>query len=878
VTRVSGLWPLTGRVEELRLIKEYFVERGRSAGVAIIGPAGVGKSRLVLEAVTAVAAAGSVVRWTVATESARAIPLGVFSEWTAGLQGNALQLVSGVIDALTTTPDGRHVVLAVEDAHLLDELSAFVVHQLVLRRSASVIVSIRSGEPVSDAVTALWKDRHVLLLELQPLSRDDCDLLLGRALDGSVDAECAQRMWALTRGNVLYLRHLVDQERSAGRLMNRDGHWVWTGTPLVSPTLTGLIESQVGSVPEEVLEVVDIVAVAEPVETSVLGGLVDSSVIEDAEHRGLISITAGSDGAVVRIGHPLYGEVRRKQAGPWRLSRLRGKLARVLAADVGDGDVDGVVRLGVLWLESDLPPDPQLFLRAAQAALMRLDLGLVERFAHASIRAGGGPDPAILLAHVFSFSYLSRAQENEELLASLDIDVLDDAQLSNMMMVRASNLLWPLGRPQESWDLIETALRESNPAVRPSLQAFRAVQLAFAARPSDAIAIARQLDRRRLPDLPAVGGAAWGLVLGLGDVGRISEANAVAAEGYERAYRSRDAAYLGVALSPLHVAALLFAGCIPDAVAAADHSYRQCADVPGFTQALTAALVGTAALGRGSLDLARRQLASAMDVFSLIGDSSALCYHFTIVFVEIVAKLGDVDGAAQALSDMQRREHPSSRYVEADRLLATAWVAAARGAITEAHATARIAADYARTHGQLAREVMCLQTAAHFGDKTAAARLTELADLVEGPRAPAAAAFAAALAAGDGVRLQDASEQFEALGDMFAAADVSAHTAIAYRRQDRRGTALMAAGRAQRLAAACGGAVSPALREAAGPLPFTGRQREILRLATNGLSNREIAQRLVVSVRTVEGHLYRASQRVGVSSRDDLIAILDGKI
>src|ERR1700737_148572 len=298
-TRVSGLWPLTGRVEELRLIKEYFVERGQSAGVAIIGPAGVGKSRLAFEAVTAAAAAGSVVRWTVATESARAIPLGAFSEWTAGLQGNALQLVSGVIDALTAMPDGRHVVLAVDDAHLLDELSAFVVHQLVLRRSASVIISIRSGEPVSDAVTALWKDRHVLLLELQPLSRDDCDRLLGRALDGSVDAECAQRMWALTRGNVLYLRHLVDQERSAGRLMSRDGHWVWTGTPLVSPTLTGLIEAQVGSVPDEVLEVVDIVAVAEPVEASVLGRLVDSSVIEGAEHRGLISVTAGGDGAVV---------------------------------------------------------------------------------------------------------------------------------------------------------------------------------------------------------------------------------------------------------------------------------------------------------------------------------------------------------------------------------------------------------------------------------------------------------------------------------------------------------------------------------------------------------------------------------------------------
>jgi len=55
-------------------------------------------------------------------------------------------------------------------------------------------------------------------------------------------------------------------------------------------------------------------------------------------------------------------------------------------------------------------------------------------------------------------------------------------------------------------------------------------------------------------------------------------------------------------------------------------------------------------------------------------------------------------------------------------------------------------------------------------------------------------------------------------------------------------------------------------------------QAEVTSLATHGLSNREIAQRLGVSIRTVEGHLYRASRRVGVSSRDDLLAILDGKI
>jgi DNA-binding CsgD family transcriptional regulator len=36
------------------------------------------------------------------------------------------------------------------------------------------------------------------------------------------------------------------------------------------------------------------------------------------------------------------------------------------------------------------------------------------------------------------------------------------------------------------------------------------------------------------------------------------------------------------------------------------------------------------------------------------------------------------------------------------------------------------------------------------------------------------------------------------------------------------------------------------------------------------MSSPEIAERLVVSVRTVEGHLYRLFSKLGVSRRDDL--------
>ncbi|WP_244301325.1 helix-turn-helix domain-containing protein [Leucobacter insecticola] len=41
-------------------------------------------------------------------------------------------------------------------------------------------------------------------------------------------------------------------------------------------------------------------------------------------------------------------------------------------------------------------------------------------------------------------------------------------------------------------------------------------------------------------------------------------------------------------------------------------------------------------------------------------------------------------------------------------------------------------------------------------------------------------------------------------------------------------------------------------------------------MVLEGMTNQQIAAKLVVSVRTVESHLHRAMRKVGVSSRHDL--------
>jgi DNA-binding CsgD family transcriptional regulator len=113
------------------------------------------------------------------------------------------------------------------------------------------------------------------------------------------------------------------------------------------------------------------------------------------------------------------------------------------------------------------------------------------------------------------------------------------------------------------------------------------------------------------------------------------------------------------------------------------------------------------------------------------------------------------------------------------------------------------------------------------------------------------------------------------MGDLVAALDSAAHAAIVYRRQELRGSALACSARAEALAEQCG-ASTPALRQASERLPLTDREREIVMLLGEGLTSPVIAQRLTLSRRTVEGHIYRAMAKTGATSREDLAALLPG--
>lgn len=864
-------WPLIGRSEEMRAVEAAIVASNAS-GIVVSGAAGVGKSRIAREALSAAASRGYECRWVVGTSSARAIPLGAFSAWAQPGATDTVALLRGVIESLTSASPGNRVVVGVDDVHLLDDLSTFVLHQIVQRGLAHAVLTVRDGEPIPAAVQEVWKIGQFDRLDVQPLSPEETTALVSGTLGGTVDLDAAQRLWKLTRGNALYLRNIVEQEVVDGRLVQQHGYWRWIGDPVLPPSLAELIESRIGALPTLVSDVIDVLAVGEPIELATLTRITDPSAVEEADTRGLIMLEPVADGVQVRVAHPLYGEVRRRRAPATRLRRLRGLVATELAGSDDRDDVRLAVRRATLSLDSDLQPDAELLARAAHGAVWLADLALAERLADAATRAGAGPEAHFIRAH--ALSWLGRGQQADAVLAEIRTSQLTDSDRARFAFLRASNLLWALADPSRAKELIDDASRTTPPQERTYIDAFLTVYWFATDRPDLAMQASKALS---LDDLPEVVGAetAWALAAIAADAGRTNEAVTVAVAGYAAASRSLDAPYMTFNIADAHISALLLAGLIGEALDVADRVCQQAADLPGAAQLLAAGVAGRAALGAGHLDAACSLLEQAAVALSAAGHGIGWGYRYHVPGATSLAMSGSADQAAAALVALEELHRPF-RSLDYERSLTRAWVAAGQGAVSEAIAITISAAERASAGGQFAAEVLCLQTAAQFGDRSGASRLRDLEAIVEGPRVGLAARFAAALRDSDAVELTSVSNDFERMGDLVAAVDAAAHAALAYRRNDRRGSALGCAARAEALAAQCGGATTPALRQATEPLPLTDREREIALLIGHGLSNRAVAERLVLSLRTVESHIYRAMSKTGTSSRDELAALLMG--
>ena len=859
---------LTGRDCELAAVFRALGGVGCSySGAVIGGAAGVGKTRFAREVLARAEASGERTYWIVGTQSAQQLPLGAFTASICESVPDATSDVSRVINYFVTQQRRGRVLIGVDDAHLLDGLSAHVVHQLAQTRGTRLVITVRTGGHEPDAITALWKDDLLARLDLQPLSAADTRRMVETVLGGAVDSRSANRFWKLTGGNALFLRQLLKDQIAAGAIRQVAGVWMWDERVAVSDSLGDMVDRQLSRLAPDVALVVDILSQYEPLAVDVLCDLVHRRDLEVAERMSLITVERSGSRLMARLAHPLFGELRRAAASEMYLSRIRGELAQRLAKDA-DADMHATVRRALLALESDLPPDPQLFLEAARFAMTLLDLELSDRFATAA--ADSGASEAVGLRAI-CLAGRGDGSQAEAVLSGIGVD---DPDGHHWVTMRAANLIWNLGRPREASAILDDlASTPESGAQRAERVAVESCVDAVMARCETAAEKARAALRSpELPDFHAML-ASIALTIAQGALGRLDDITDFVTQAIDRAITSSQASPVRLWYGGVYARACRLTGRIDECVRSAKRLSDSARDVPGLAYANLAFLLGHAELVRGEIPAAVKLLHEALAGAEKHSVTSGLRPASCFALAEAHAKLGQPDAANAAITQARQCVPADYLFMRTALAVANGWVLAASGYLTDAVATVHAAGEDARKLNQPTHEVACLQVAAQWADTSGATRARELAGELSLPLADIVARHTESLRIGDGEGLLAASADYRELGDRAAAADVAAQAAVAFSRNQQRKRSLYAAALAQQLATDCGGLCTPALRNPIGQ-PLTGRQREIIELAAAGLSNKEIAERLVTSVRTVEGHLYRAFQRLGAGSREELVEIL----
>ncbi len=290
------------------------MERG---GAVVAGAAGVGKTRLAHEVSSALA--GWHVAWATATRAASDLPLGGLAGLGLADAGMSVRGRSGLLSRLTAIlaerAGGLQTLVVVDDAHLLDELSAALVHHLATSGAAGVLLTQRTSEQPPSDVVSLYKDSTVPWLELEPLGQSEFGALASAALGGEIEPDTLHRLWSETAGNVLFLRELVADAVEAGTLVQLGGLWRWAPDGTVGPRLAELVADRMGRLEGDRRLLAELLAVGEPLGADLVQGLVSRTDLADEERRGTIVVEESGRRAEVRLAYPLFGEVIRWPPG-----------------------------------------------------------------------------------------------------------------------------------------------------------------------------------------------------------------------------------------------------------------------------------------------------------------------------------------------------------------------------------------------------------------------------------------------------------------------------------------------------------------------------------------------------------------------------------
>jgi DNA-binding CsgD family transcriptional regulator len=865
-------WPLVGRSNEISLVTAA-VSENRSA--VVIGPAGVGKTSLGSVCLQLAQKGGMKLAQTTATHSSRRLPFGAFASILPPVQiddalfrGDRPDLVQRYVQVVVESARGRPLFIFVDDAHLLDDGSAMLLHQLALRRSAAILATVRSGESAPDPVVALWKDGLAERIEIGLLNDGAVEDLLTAVLGGPIDAASLHQLIGHSQGNPLFLRELVNGALETGSLIDEGGIWRLKAPLRPTSRLVELVALRLGALSDPERAALELLALVEPLEQVELAQLVDPMAIESLEQKGLIATRADGRRVEVWLGHPVYGDVMRVGISALRERNMARALAEVFEEAGGSRPKDGLLLASLRLVGGG--GSRELLEGGAIAARTRHDHSLAERLARAAIDEGSGFVARYVAAEAAHFQ--GRLEEAERELGLLARDATGDNERVSVAILRFDNTFFLHGR-------LDLHLLDEVDATT-----------------TDAFWHNRLLDRRAYVGL-AKGPRAVvedSSILERSTSGSLTAAHGIAAYGLYRSGRTEDAVTLlsptadgGPALPTgdsweewatfaVVVEALCHAGRLDEAEALIIEAHNVVVDQPAAeSRALVSSRFALVNLEQGKLHSAIRRAKESYTLFLQLGRSYQSRWP-SIFAVQALAYAGQADHAAETLAAYDALGASVMLMNETDLLQARAWTAAAAGDLPTARRGLEAAAQLGDQIGDVIGEATALHGLARLGRAAQAApRLTALAEKTDGHLVSARAAYARAIAERDPEALQQVARDFEDMGTLLYATEAHAESAVLLQKAGRARAATAAEQNAARLLDRCEGANTPPLRTVTARARLTPTELDVALKAVAGKSNKEIANDMYLSLRTVESHLHSAYAKLGIRGRRELAEALE---
>jgi DNA-binding CsgD family transcriptional regulator/energy-coupling factor transporter ATP-binding protein EcfA2 len=821
--------------------------------VVLTGDTGSGRSTVLRALVAPLRASGAAVVELRGAGTGDAVPLGAFTTHPVLRPRSGRVGPAEAVAVLAEALGSRSAAVLVDDVHLLDRASLTVVAAAARQRpdEVRVVVTLPAGA-TPDAGAPL--SSGAVLEHVPPVSVDATVALLSDVLGGPVEVGLAAAVAGRSGGNPRVARMLATAAHEAGVIGRSQGRWAQTGSLEAVPA-EAVVHALLGHLPADQRDALDALAWFGLLDLDHARLLLGDDVLLALDDAGRVAVDEHSRNPAVAVSPPVLGHALRLRLTPARRALLREQAGEILGTDaptpepgprmVGGLDEEAVapddrpVHQQVALITESVRTRAALWSRAwaerkdVASALPLLRLHLVDGLVPVDVdevfsgtSAGADDDPEELGAYV-----LLRAQWSAQCGGTVREGLLHD--------------------PGPSGRLVLSGVRE--PFLAHLDEVYR--QGAGDGALPD---LADVDDERDVPDS----------LRGLATILRVQ---AAIEDGAPDRALDLLGSWTGSArqqpfthqLDALRGDALLLVGQVDDAVSWARSRLSAAYDeLSPFGIRLASRCLATALFVRGEHTRARRALSVVLRLGRCGPVQSPFDERVFALAAVLHAREGRPELAGTLLEELDGTPRPYAPALDFVRPWARLEVEAATGSDPDADALWKAGEELWAT-GRAASAAFCWGLTPQRLSEERLARLEAVFAATRLPILAPVVRLHRHLAHGTSGAVLEAVRALRTRGPLARVA-----VEVAQERAAQEGRRPLTAEEAAELVGADPRTARPVDGESAG---LTAREGEIVGLAREALTNREIASRLFLSVRTVENHLYRAMQKLGVSDRRALV-------